>query len=138
MGWLAVKQYVDNAKPLAILLENVVGLLADNGDSSSDADHICQELKKRGYWCCWTVLDARDYGSFAARRRVYFLATRQPRPGAAAMVTQVFQGTTCGPGSAEAFIKLGSEELAALMSKLPDPEASGLRMSQHGAIQLLT
>jgi hypothetical protein len=32
-------------------------------------------FQKIGYWCSYYVMEARDYGSFAARERIYIVAS---------------------------------------------------------------
>ena len=61
-------------RPQVLLLENVPGLLSiDNGAAYR---HIVEELTKSGYIVKWDLLNAADYGSPQARRRLYIVCLR--------------------------------------------------------------
>ncbi|CAK0804534.1 unnamed protein product, partial [Prorocentrum cordatum] len=78
-----IYRYILRSKPRLLFLENVSGLAEkDEGSSAdgkepktqSDADWIVQQLEQNGYAARYVIFDASDFGSPAARKRIYFVA----------------------------------------------------------------
>jgi DNA (cytosine-5)-methyltransferase 1 len=69
-------RFVDEARPDAVMLENVRGLL----DSIFDEyrARIIRDLRALGYEADWRLLNASDYGVPQLRPRVVFVALRRP------------------------------------------------------------
>ena len=73
-----VLEYVRTKKPKILFLENVVQLMEPSkgqgkGDSKSDADYVTTVLREAGYCGKWFEIQASDYGSFACRKRIYYV-----------------------------------------------------------------
>jgi len=69
--------YIRRKLPLFVFLENVKGLCSvADGESQSDAQHIKGLLEELGYTVFLFVFDAADFGSIAARIRLYIIAFR--------------------------------------------------------------
>ena len=71
-GFSALMDILDQHTPVWILFENNPPLLQQNADGKSDADHIDAAIKERGYLLKRIELEARDYGSYASRKRIYW------------------------------------------------------------------
>ena len=71
--WRGAAAYIQKRKPRMVLLENVEELDRSDG-LVSDATHIVGLLKQWGYTARAIHVQARDFGSFPARLRIYFLA----------------------------------------------------------------
>ncbi len=66
-----VLRIIDKKKPRVVFLENVAGLVThDNGKT---LEIILQELKKQGYHCHHTLLNAKDFGVPQNRNRFYLV-----------------------------------------------------------------
>ena len=97
-----ILEYVKNSGPTIVVLENVPALLENSeeaGESEDvyaiDADYIVGELRKCGMWAYPCVLQALDYGSPAARNRLYIVALRFPATQTGHLATfQQFLGHT--------------------------------------------
>lgn len=99
--------------------------MADSGDiSCSDADHMVKQLQERGYSTVYHFVDAREYGSFAARKRVYFLGPIAPTEDAASISTQILQGCMCGPGTYHGTIWVDEATLSEMETQFPDAEVA--------------
>ena len=121
VGWLSVRSYIDNCRPRMILLENVVGLLAENDDGQgSDADFILSQLELRGYHVEKFVYDAREFGSYCARKRLYITATLRARSMARTLTPTVLQGVQCGPGDYKNCLWVDPEALDHMTTFFPD------------------
>jgi DNA (cytosine-5)-methyltransferase 1 len=66
---------VDEARPRAVMLENVRGLL--DAVFEDYRNHIEKQLRKLGYLPQWRLLNASDYGVSQLRPRVVFVAVRK-------------------------------------------------------------
>ena len=68
-------QYVQNfiafKRPRLVVLENVVEL--QEGGLDSDLQYIVDTFEKINYKGCAIEMEARDYGSFSQRKRLYFV-----------------------------------------------------------------
>ena len=134
-GFFDIKRYVECCRPRMILLENVsaydVTISPTVKPAISDADYIKQELSALDYWVGSAILEARDYGSFAATQRLYFLAIHNPAKGAYAFMTQVLQGITCGPGHAADCVWSNEKKLTYMLNCWPDAEGkNGAKTSE--------
>ena len=69
---------VERHRPRLVILDNVVGLLEqpgeDDPEEDADADWIVEQFVSIGYWAAWFRFDAREYGSFVVRERIYCIA----------------------------------------------------------------
>ena len=65
---------VDEARPHAVILENVRGLL--DPVFSDYRDSISAELRALGYWTGWHLLNSADFGVSQLRPRVIFVALK--------------------------------------------------------------
>ena len=65
---------VDEARPNAVVLENVRGLL--DPVFSEYRDSISAELRTLGYWSGWHLLNSADFGVSQLRPRVIFIALK--------------------------------------------------------------
>ncbi len=72
-------KFVDEFKPKAIVMENVLGMVSyKNG---SVVEQIIEDFKKIGYPNVDSrVLNALDYGVPQSRKRIFFVATRTNKP----------------------------------------------------------
>jgi DNA (cytosine-5)-methyltransferase 1 len=68
-------RYVEAFDPLAILIENVPDVLNHGGQNI--AQEICDALKKRGYVCGYTLLNAAFCGVPQMRERMFLVAYRR-------------------------------------------------------------
>lgn len=66
---------VDEARPLAVMLENVRGLL--DAVFVGYRQKIAKQLQAMGYWTDWHLLNAADHGVSQLRPRVVCVAVRQ-------------------------------------------------------------
>ena len=66
---------VDEARPNAVILENVRGLL--DTVFSDYRDSISAELRALGYWSGWHLLNSADFGVSQLRPRVIFVAFKR-------------------------------------------------------------
>ena len=69
MGTVA---YIQKRKPRMVMLENVEELDRSDG-LVADATHIVKLLRQWGYTARVVNVQARDFGSFPTRARIYFL-----------------------------------------------------------------
>ncbi|MDD2902187.1 MAG: DNA cytosine methyltransferase [Syntrophales bacterium] len=70
----AAIRLVDEIRPLAVMIENVRGLLDATFDDYRD--YISNKIKKLGYKSSWRLFNASDYGVPQLRPRVIFIAIR--------------------------------------------------------------
>ncbi len=120
---MAVSNYLKQCQPRCFILENVVGLLAENDAAGSDADWIVEEMKQIGYYCQYHTIDARRYGSFADRSRVYFVGTRTPvAEECDDLPKAILEGCTCGAGTANFCIWSDQEVLMEMCATYPEAE----------------
>lgn len=68
-------RYVEAFDPLAVLIENVPDVLNHGGQNI--AEEICEVLRKRGYICRYTLLNAAFYGVPQMRERMFLIAYRE-------------------------------------------------------------
>ena len=68
-----IKAYVLANRPKMIVLENIVKLLDADAGQISDADHILAFFNENNYWTILHRFDAAQFGSCAARERLYFV-----------------------------------------------------------------
>ena len=71
--WEGTAAYIQKRKPRMVLLENVEELDRSDGPVT-DATHIVKLLRQWGYTARVVNVQARDFGSFPTRARIYFLA----------------------------------------------------------------
>lgn len=64
---------IETSKPKWILLENVLGLLSQNG--GADMLQILRRLSEIGYCICWRVLNAQYFGVAQRRKRVWIVGS---------------------------------------------------------------
>lgn len=91
--WPSALRIIDDVKPLAIMLENVRGILDSAFHDFRIRFSAAKEL--RGYRSCWRLLNARDFGVSQLRPRVVFVAIQKrfadawewPEPVAAPTMT---------------------------------------------------
>ncbi len=69
-GFSYVIQYCKAHHPRLVVVENVK---LDVGADTSESDHVVHQFQLLGYAVKKLVLDARDYGSFVPRPRMYFV-----------------------------------------------------------------
>ena len=108
-GFAAVLGYIDSCKPKFVLLENVPGLAQSSGGSGvggegSDADFVVAQLRSRSYWATQVTLEARDYGSFATRSRIYFVASTCRRANSEEFFARALTAMEIGAGLGASFI----------------------------------
>lgn len=65
--------YIKKHRPFLFQLENVRQIMSKGDFDKSDAEWIVSEFRAIGYWVSWFLFDSMDFGSIAARTRVYFL-----------------------------------------------------------------
>lgn len=68
-------RYVESFQPVAVLMENVPDILNHGG--LNIAEEICEALRKRGYICAYTLLNAAYYGVPQTRERMFLIALRE-------------------------------------------------------------
>lgn len=66
---------VDQVRPLAVMVENVRGIL--DAVFEDYRDHLSQQLRKLGYKPGWHLMNASDFGVPQLRPRVVFVALRK-------------------------------------------------------------
>jgi len=66
-------EIIELSTPKWILLENVPGLLSQNG--GKDMYKVVRELSEIGYCVCWRVLNSRYFGVAQSRRRVWIVGS---------------------------------------------------------------
>ena len=69
--WCEFARIVDEIKPKAVVVENVVGLLQAKGGGLGA---VLGPLAELGYDAFWTCLSASDFGASHRRRRVFVVA----------------------------------------------------------------
>ena len=74
LGFSATKKCIQRHWPTIVSMECVTQLGAKGLDKPSDADWMCDSLREIGYWSDRRILQARDYGSYAPRERLYWAA----------------------------------------------------------------
>lgn len=67
--------YVDQFRPLAVLMENVPDILNHGGQNI--AEETCEVLTAKGYVCGYTLLNAVYYGVPQMRERMFLVAYRK-------------------------------------------------------------
>jgi len=67
--------YVEELKPLAVLIENVPDIL--NYGGMNIAETICEDLNKIGYKCKYTLLNAVYYGVPQMRERMFLIGLHE-------------------------------------------------------------
>jgi DNA (cytosine-5)-methyltransferase 1 len=70
-----VLRAVRTARPRALLLENVSGML--KGDARAYFDRILGRLRERGYDVSWRLVNCADYGVPQRRQRVFVVGVRR-------------------------------------------------------------
>jgi DNA (cytosine-5)-methyltransferase 1 len=65
-------KYVEELKPLALVMENVPDIL--NWGGHNLGDEICESLEQLGYNCAYTLLNAANYGVPQLRERFFLVA----------------------------------------------------------------
>ena len=121
----SVRSFLAQHLPDAVALENVTGLLADVPDSGkTDAEYICETLRGIGYGTVvMAVLEASEFGSPAARKRVWWIACLGEDNGRSAIIRRMLSSTVLGKGSAEPWCKfLLPVEYCELLEKSPPEE----------------
>lgn len=73
--YLRYIHYVEQLKPLAILMENVPDVLNFGGHNI--AEETCETLEALGYTCGYTMLNAVHYGVPEMRERMFLIAYRK-------------------------------------------------------------
>ncbi|MBZ4416003.1 DNA cytosine methyltransferase [Myxococcus sp. RHSTA-1-4] len=68
-------EYVDELKPLALVMENVPDIL--NWGGHNLGDEICESLEQLGYKCAYTLLNAANYGVPQLRERFFLVAIHE-------------------------------------------------------------
>ena len=138
-----IMSYITRHTPTICILENVPALLQKDSNSASDAEWIISQLEMCGYYARWWKFGAEDFGSRAARQRVYFVAWSLPRlnkPATSRLrrtlaeklqwLEQLFQCLSMEPIPASSFIScVGSkEQIDSLM--LSEEESPGVSKSR--------
>jgi len=75
VAFATVRKFVAASKPLLVVLENLYNLTQQDDQGTCEAEVIVSAFQDMGYWCVYTALSARDYGSFPERLRTYFVAS---------------------------------------------------------------
>lgn len=86
---------VQEARPTAVLIENVPGL-----SSKRFADYrrqVLQELRRLGYAADWKILNAADFGVPQVRRRFVLVAVKESRAPRFHWPKQIGKTNTVGP-----------------------------------------
>jgi len=73
--YLEYLKYVEELKPVALVMENVPDVLNWGGLNLGDV--ICSELDRRGYKCAYTLLNAANYGVPQMRDRFFLVAVHK-------------------------------------------------------------
>jgi DNA (cytosine-5)-methyltransferase 1 len=68
-------RYVDEFRPLAVIMENVPDVLNHGGQNI--AQEICEVLESKGYACGYTLLNASFYGVPQMRERMFLIGYRR-------------------------------------------------------------
>lgn len=76
-GYTMIVDFLTRHSPAFVVLENNPGLLQSDEDGSCDADFVKQNLFDIGYMVTQLDVECRDHGSFAARRRLLWVAFRR-------------------------------------------------------------
>ena len=71
----AAIRLIDQIRPLAVMIENVRGLL--DAIFEDYRNHVANQIAKLGYTSDWRLLNASDYGVPQLRPRVVFVAVRK-------------------------------------------------------------
>ena len=124
-----ILSYIQRHSPTICILENVPALLQRDSQAAnalSDADWVIAQLEEAGYLARYWKFGAEDFGSRAARVRVYFIAWCLPRlekpvsPGVraklcdkVAWLERLFHSMTIEPLPASAFINFVQDPLEA-------------------------
>ena len=91
-------KYVRAKRPLLVVLENLAILTVAQDNEPAEITHIVKTFQDLGYWCSYTVADARDYGSFAGRERLYIVAGCWGPPSCGDLFLKAMLAITIGPG----------------------------------------
>jgi len=62
-------------KPPVLVVENVPGFMGTKEQSNPINDVFCLQLRRRGYKVHQQVFNAKDYGGYTTRKRMYMVAT---------------------------------------------------------------
>jgi DNA (cytosine-5)-methyltransferase 1 len=68
-------EYVDECKPLIVVMENVPDMLNHGGHNI--AGEVCDVLSARGYECAYTLLNAAFFGVPQMRERMFLIALHE-------------------------------------------------------------
>ena len=98
VGFNSVANYVRANRPLLVVLENLAILTVAQDNQPAEITHIVKTFQDLGYWCSYIVADARDYGSFAGRERLYIVAGCWGPPSCGDLFLKAMLAITIGPG----------------------------------------
>jgi DNA (cytosine-5)-methyltransferase 1 len=66
---------LDAIKPPVLVVENVPGFMGTKDQSNPINDLFCLQLRRRGYKIHQEVFNAKDFGGYTTRKRMYMVAT---------------------------------------------------------------
>ncbi len=66
---------LDSVKPPVLVVENVPGFMGTKEKSNPINDVFCLQLRRRGYKINQQVFNAKDFGGYTTRKRMYMVAT---------------------------------------------------------------
>jgi DNA (cytosine-5)-methyltransferase 1 len=109
-----------DAKPRAIILENVHGLLSSH--RGRDFGVVLKELDELGYGVAWRVFNSKDFGVPQQRRRVYVVAVHRDPRGAG----EVLFEPQCGQWNTQKNRSNGPKSPSLFQTILGDPSTGPL------------
>ena len=96
-------------QPRWVVMENVMGILSKRTSAGISFAHAVErDLRDIGYACQWSVLTATAFGVPQIRRRVIFIAARDPDDIVFPNQDSVLIRTRWGPGECPPHLALGS------------------------------
>lgn len=66
---------LDAVKPPVLVVENVPGFMGSKDNPNPINDVFCLQLRRRGYKVHQQVFNAKDFGGYTTRKRMYMVAT---------------------------------------------------------------
>jgi DNA (cytosine-5)-methyltransferase 1 len=116
----------EEIKPVAIVLENVPGLLSSN--RGRDMGAVIGALGQLGYSVGWRVLDAQNFGVPQRRRRVFIIATHL---GANTLAEILFESDSGGRDTTQSN-KTGQDAADTITDSVGAGDAAGFTGTSHG------
>eukprot|EP00974_Lingulodinium_polyedra_P094380 9147490-Lingulodinium_polyedra.AAC.1 len=98
LGFKYIFDYTRANQPTFVVLENLRQLVNAADDQEPEIHVVINKFTDLGYWCSFVETEARDYGSVAARDRVYIVASKIGDISCGDFFKKVVLATTTVPG----------------------------------------